>query len=205
MHCSNIDKKGSSGKLVQIESVSKIYMIEITNDGASHDEVLLKIGRNMLNFQKMELMLKTLLATDNNPGKLSQNGGMEALGDTALNKVTLGQLAPKYIDEFFTLDEDASEGEDTPFRIKVVTQTSVQEKEHVKQSWEELVRVRNTLVHIKFGKFNPDSEEECLKMISFLDQQHERMAPLFHSVSSRLELVEAMVSILKDFPDLCFD
>jgi hypothetical protein len=65
------------------------------------DEVFRKIGRNLLNFQKIELMLKHLIANGRISGYMSELKENQERGAATVHKQTMGNLVGQFIENTF--------------------------------------------------------------------------------------------------------
>jgi hypothetical protein len=79
------------------------------------DEVFQKIGRNLLNFQKIEHLLKLLIANGRVFGHMSETKEILERQAAAVHKQTMGNLVGKFIDNTLLNHEESSQ---TPFEPK---------------------------------------------------------------------------------------
>ena len=139
---------------------------------------LLKIGKNVLNLQKLEGMLKTLVA---------------------LSGKTMGTVVGEYIDNVYMgISESDVESPDEfcvsgTFRLEADEQTI----EDVKESFSQLVEERNRLVHHRLLDFDIRSEESCQQLIAELNEQHQKIVPLYKQVQDQLKTLIEMQKIMR--------
>lgn len=145
------------------------------------DEALRKIGRNIVNLQKMERALKLLVVLSEWNGSISElkEAFQNRLADVERN--SMGTLANSAIDTLFSAADSIP---DSPvdskeawvafgFRIK----GGIDRKKAERKALFLVVKERNRLVHTMLAEFDSKSVEGCRAMIDSLDQQQERIAP----------------------------
>jgi len=148
----------------------------------AYDEVLRKIGRNLLMFQHAEQLLKGLMAlgsitvsSDKPPAQFEELA-------VAFRKMTMGQLANLFVEKHCVEKED-------PFpplpEDSVVCQVAVHytlgtggsDFDARKDAFAAMVAERNELVHHLFQKVDRNSLESCRQIAIDLDQQREKVLP----------------------------
>lgn len=183
-----------------------IRAFSLTSDlKPTQDEVLRRVGRNLLLFQQIEHFLKFLLSTHRAGGTadtFKANLQMQAEG---ISKKMLGQLVEKYATEVL---QDA--GEDVPeeespadwfmssFRISGGTKFVESMRRDLKVMTEE----RNELVHHFLPRWQPDSHEKLADALAYLDAQREKVLPMNehlrrtidHMKEAKQRLLEFMAS-----------
>lgn len=166
--------------------------------GTLKDEALWKTGRNVVNFQRIETALKSLILfgeLDGNPSTLPQR---IARAKTKLNHRPLGRLVDDVVDTLYKPQE-----EDLPpdvrnelwitARLKLKGEKAA-EKSH-KRELKKLVNSRNELIHKRLTRFNPEMEEDCTELIRFLDDQNEQLT---HQMSRLVGLLNAYRELVKN-------
>jgi len=142
---------------------------------ASRDEVLRKIGRNVVLFQELENVLK-FLASLQHPS--TPMGKVRAAGDERTESIrvkTLGQVAGQVVAELFaTSDAQASAPEaitepwlSFSFRI-ALDQGAIEDS---RRKLKALIEERNDLVHHLLSRWNLRDAESCNALSIELDQQ----------------------------------
>ncbi len=158
------------------------------------NEALRKIGRNVVNFQKMEAMLKHLIACGNIQGYASDL--TRVIGDR-LNffaKRPMGQLTDEFVSTFSKSARPAEGPEDLAeawlscsFEIESGEDFAKERKTALKA----IVEERNKLIHQMLAHFDTGSLESCVTLSAELDEQHTKLIPEF-------ALLESMVRALNE-------
>jgi hypothetical protein len=168
------------------------------------NEALRKIGRNIVNLQRMERYLKLLVVRINLSGYLPEleKAYQKRLKD--VERLPMGVLVEKLTDSLYSAADPSA---DSPDDLKGVWVSSTfrieggaEQKKAAKKALTLVVKERNKLVHKMLGEFDSASVESCRELIDLLDQQHERIIPHFDGIlrllrfldESRMKLVEAL-------------
>ena len=170
------------------------------------DEAIRKVGRNVVNLQKMERALKLLIVLSDLKGPMSELKGVYEKRLADVEKLTMGHLANKAVDILYSAaDTDAEIPDDVEgawvafgFRIK----GGADRKKATKKALSSVVKERNRLVHKMLGEFDSASVESCRALIDLLDQQNERITPHFKRVMGWLRFLHEcrmnLPEVLKD-------
>jgi hypothetical protein len=158
------------------------------------DEVFRKIGRNLLIFQKIELMLKYLIDNGKVSGYLRElNENQERRASEAVKR-TMGNLAGQFME---TALQEHEESLQEPFEAKepyitfsFTVRADSDFYESKRQSLKSLVEDRNNFIHHLLPRFNPDSMESCLEIEQHLDRQREKLVPEHNYLKSLIESFE---------------
>lgn len=167
------------------------------------DEVCRKIGRNLLNFQKIELMLKHLITYGRMSGYMSEFKENQERRAATVHKQTMGNLVGQFIDNTFLEFDDSHQTKTElkepylSFAFTVDADTDFYESK--KQALKSLVDDRNDFIHHLLPRFNPDSIDSCLEIEQYLDQQRERLMPEYDHLKSLIENFEETKKIHSDF------
>jgi len=170
-----------------------------TDDVASlRDVTLRKIGRNVVNFQKVEYCLKVLVALSNIQGYPIDLGSRQPNGGARSRRIPMGDLAQSFHRNVYGDGPKSDAPEDlsapwisTSFKLEA-DQKTVKAR---KQALSKLVSERNKLIHQELASFNHNSAEHCRRLINVLDDQNIRI----------LSELEQMKSILAMFKELAGD
>ena len=145
------------------------------------------VGRNLLQFQRLELLLKYLLAR--HQGSYTHETMADELKrrEEAVERKTLGVLAGDLFEQLilkpaagdFVTADDVAPGEASHrFGITIT--------EELHQEWQSrlkgLVDERNRLVHLSLLTWDLNTLEGCQAVIAALDEQRGRIAPEFEQV-----------------------
>ena len=145
----------------------------------SVNEVLRKIGRNMMLFQQLEQLLKFIVANGKLSGYASELENIKDKQSASINKQTMGQLIGQYIEN---TNPDREEISSEPEEI---TEAYISFDFHVeaeliyyetkKEALAQLVSERNELVHHLLPKFETGSVKSCKMIEENLDDQSEKI------------------------------
>lgn len=141
----------------------------------SANEVLRKIGRNMILFQKFEYLLKYIVANGNFSGHASEIENLKAQQAKAVSKQTMGTLIGQYLENSnpdYEEEQSESNGLTEPFMsFTFRTECDSIYYETKKEALARVVAERNELVHHLLPLFNPKSLESCKQLGDKLDRQ----------------------------------
>ena len=160
----------------------------------ARDEVLRKIGRNLVNFQRMETMLKFLNANHRISGNISDLAEISARAKKQASKMPMGHLAEEFVRSVYSSHEATEQADSDKasvtfsFRIEADAALVAERKLALRA----VVRERNKLVHQWLSEFDPSSRESCQKLGVALDEQNARVLPEFESL-------RAIVRTLREF------
>ncbi|SFL24836.1 hypothetical protein SAMN05216302_104715 [Nitrosomonas aestuarii] len=167
------------------------------------DEVLRKIGRNLLIFQSIEYMLKIILGNSRLQGyvhELTDNKEHRAYG---IQKDMLGILIQRYVNEILSDPDEEQHGPQdlsSPWLFSAF-KISGDEKFYEFQCRNlELVRKeRNQLVHHFLPYWQPDSREQLIVASNYLDEQREKILPAREHLKSVFETMNQIFQEQVDF------
>ncbi len=164
---------------------------KLTTQQNLKDEVLRKIGRNLLIFQQIEVLLKMILGDSRVHGythELAVNKEQRAKG---IQKDMLGQLFQRYKDEILSDSDEEQQGPSdlSGSWISVSFKTIGDDDFYERQcQTHEMVREeRNQLVHHFLPYWQPDSQEHLILAINYLDEQREKILPAWEHLKSVYE------------------
>lgn len=161
------------------------------------DEVCRKIGRNLLNFQKIELMLKQIITNSRISGSINDlHENHKERAATVQNKM-MGRLVGQLTKNILQNSESHPQLETNPtephINIFFKLEMDVESYERKKQELKSLVEDRNDLIHHLLPRFNPDSIESCLEIEKYLDKQQEKLIPEFNYLKSIIQTMKECV------------
>ncbi|MBM9606746.1 hypothetical protein [Desulfopila inferna] len=144
------------------------------------DELHRKIGRNILMFQHMEQMLKFLVANGRFAGNIKSLKEKTEKKRADTYKKTMGQLVGNFLETTYSEYEDSDDRaeSDLPyisFDFKIQADEACYEKR--RQVLASIVSERNELVHHLLPRYNFQSNESCIELGNYLDEQHDRLKP----------------------------
>ncbi len=163
----------------------------------AYNEVLQKIGRNLLLFQQAELLIKRLRSIGSFsalPGEAYES--IEKRASTC-EKMTLGQMVNLFVDNHFigksSAPEASSGGDSYPdhgkarFSIHFTLGGTEGYPEARRQALADMVAERNELVHHLLLKLDRNSLESCLQIGSHLDEQRKKILAEIHRLQEDLK------------------
>lgn len=158
------------------------------------NEVLRKIGRNMILFQQMERMLKYLITNGNGSGYISEIKANKEQRAETIHRQTMGQLVGQYLDDTHLGRDESTEKPEIlkeaylsfNFRLKC----DAVYYENKKQDLDSIVADRNELIHHLLPGFNPNSIESCLETDRYLEQQREKLIPEFDMLRNMTKILQ---------------
>ena len=149
-------------------------------------EVLEKIGRNVLSFQKIEGMLKALAASPNYSGSLEQIKEQRNKHHASLKMKSFGLVAKDFFSTVYPMNNDHEDIEGLfGFSMKI----RGGDRERLIADIEKIVKERNDLIHHRLLQVDLASAENCEELIRHLDEQNSRLQPVYENVKSLLELM----------------
>jgi hypothetical protein len=147
---------------------------------AARDLALQKVGRNVVNFQKMEGMLRFIFTFANISAPASDAASYLERQQRLVRTRPMGELLK------MAFRAIASEPLPAPPDIKemwISHSFSFGGGEADAKEWRlqmrRIVRERNVLIHHMLASFNPKSMESCAFLSAELDAQRERMLPAY--------------------------
>lgn len=170
---------------------------------ALRDEVLRKIGRNVLLFQQIEGLLKFLVVNYKAHGTSSDLMMRQQRRLNKVQKHMMGQLVEQYVDGILTDAGDASQGLDAPsvpwisFSSKITGDHEFYESQctNLKLMKDE----RNDLIHHFLLRWQPDSLSHMTDASDYLDKQREKILPILEHLMSVSKSMQEARKSLADF------
>jgi hypothetical protein len=142
-------------------------------------EALRKLGRNIVNFSKIEGILKYLLSVSQIEGLSASTRNQLVDNHERFRKRTLGQLV-KELHNTVLVDDSQSEpqldsselGMSWSFKVSYSDSDFLNAQ---KQALSDIVAERNKLIHQDLALLDTSSIEDYYELISFLDEQNPRL------------------------------
>lgn len=166
------------------------------------DEVLRRVGRNLVIFQQIEHFLKLLLANHKNAGTPANYAENLKTQTECINKKMLGLLAEKYGTE--VLQDAGAEvpEEERPanwfafsFRVSGDTEFVATVRRDLKLMTDE----RNELVHHFLPRWQPSNDEGLNEALAYLDAQREKVLPMHEHLRSTVQHLHESTKVLSEF------
>ena len=160
-----------------------VYPIAVMNESvdieAVRAEALRKLGRNIVNFSKIEAVFKYLLAVSQLEGTGQTISEQLLRNQTRLRKQTLGKLFHEFNKNILG---DASQFEPTPdfsgAGISLSFKVTYDNPDFLKlqkRAFASIVAERNKLIHQDLAFLDTSSIEDCHNLITVLDEQNPRL------------------------------
>ncbi len=181
-------------------------MTESVNIEAVRAEALRKLGRNIVNFSKIEAAFKYLLSVSQLEGTEKTISAQLSKNQIRLRKQTLGKLVQEFNKNIL---EDASQSEPTPdfsgAGVSVSVKVTYDNPDFLKVQKRKLTSIvseRNKLIHHKLAFIDTNSVEDCHNLIAFLDEQNLRLLAQLEELKWIIETLREGLKALKDWSGL---
>lgn len=152
------------------------------------DELFRRVGRNLLGFQRIEGMLKFLVANVGLAGPITELARTKETHTNIVRQSTMGILASRLLNEFLSdigdSDADANAGvgvatSETWVSFKVTIEMDAASRASLGDDIRALVEERNQLVHNFYSQWDGTTIESTRAALDHLDIQRERLRPVF--------------------------
>jgi len=171
----------------------------------TQDEVLRRVGRNLLLFQQIEGLLKFLLSSHKAGGMQENLKERHQKQINTINRTMFGHLVDKYKTEVLQdagveVPEEERPAGWVAFSFRISGDTEFVEA--MRRDMTLMTEQRNELVHGFLPRWQPDSPEKLEETLAYLDTQREKVLPMHehlrttasHIQESRKKLFEFMAS-----------
>jgi hypothetical protein len=167
--------------------------------------VLQKIGRNVVNFQKMEAMLKFVLAFGEVNGPLSEIRGQVADRVMAFSRMPMGRLVEEAGRGLFRTSPPDVSVPASSTEITVTVSFSLEggndEAKVWKSAMREVVEERNRLIHQMLAGFDLSSKQSCEDLCMALDAQRDRFDSEYRHLQSLVQTIRESFQELEQHLD----
>jgi hypothetical protein len=157
---------------------------------AARNLALRKIGRNVVNFQKMEVMLKFIVTFANFSVPMSQIVEHLQAASMSVRNAPMGVLVDKASkairSDHKSAPQDATEVW-ISFSLKL--DDGVLQPREWRRMIGEVVKERNALIHQMLASFDPSSLDSCNALSGLLDVQRERILPAYQHLESLVKAI----------------
>jgi uncharacterized protein (DUF952 family) len=155
---------------------------------AERNAALQKIGRNVVNLQKVEAMLKFLLLVSDQTVPASMFSAEHVKRAKRIARMPMGELVERTAKGVFFREEVKSK---IPVDIQepwLSLSFAIESDDATRLAWRKnlrrVVQERNALIHKLLAKFDPHSIESCKSLSAALDEQRARLSDAYSSVES---------------------
>lgn len=160
------------------------------------NEVLRKIGRNVVLFQQFEVMLKLLVTHGTFSGYVRDLEDIKKQHKTKVMKQTLGQVAGQFLENthggYSETDDELpalkEKGGHLSFSFRIESDEDYYLK--TKDNLAKIVKERNDLIHNFPLNFNLDKIERLREAENYLDVQREALLPEHDKVKQYLQALD---------------
>ncbi|TBT40903.1 hypothetical protein D5E81_13375 [Vibrio parahaemolyticus] len=169
----------------------------------SLEDIQQQIGRNILNFQTLEQLLKTILSNQSFSGGMSGLHSAICKKQDAIRKQTLGQLVGQYTEESITTgDTDDTEFKDLDepqVSVRFETRLTPNDYAEKQKIFSQLVYERNQLIHHFLPRLDSSSGESLEELSSELDKQNQRVTTEIRFLQSTLKGLDELRRATSDY------
>jgi hypothetical protein len=167
------------------------------------DEVLKKIGRNMLLFQQMEHQLKYLLSNNKLSGSVSDIEVRKAKRNELIHKQTMGSLVGQLVDEVYSNTHEEAEFpvdiEEPHLAFSFKMEMNPADLEAKKKTLATIVDSRNDLIHHMLPRLIENTMECWTAALHYLEGQHEKLLPEITSFKNIIQTLQKSAEISAAF------
>lgn len=166
----------------------------MTDPKPTRDEVLRRVGRNLIVFQQIEHFLKVLLANHKNAGTPETYVSNLQDQTECINKKMLGHLVDKYGTDAFKdagaqVPED--EGADGWIHFSFHISGDAEFVESMRRDLKVMTDERNELVHHFLPRWQPNALDKLEEALVYLDAQREKVLPIHDHLRSTVLHLQA--------------
>jgi len=177
------------------QGTDRISLMNETSLKEHQDVVLRKLGRNVLNLQRIEAILKALVASSGFEGPVEElHARKKALHDSVKTR-PMGRLIEDLFRTLYSQSQDSASTDEVLvpwFSFKTRIETDEKSKKEFKRALNLMAKERNQLIHRMLAEFDHTSLSTCEKMSAALDAQNEKILPVFKELLLRLKSLEQM-------------
>lgn len=158
------------------------------------NETLQKVGRNVLVYQRLEALHKMFASISNVKGKVGSEEQSYQSNVDRVDRMTLGRLMKDFIKLHVTEDEPELEPADSDefwISVSLYIDMDANQLEEEKGVLSALVEERNNLIHKDLAGLNTNSIDSCRQFSSRLDEQYERLYPVYEKFRRTNQLILA--------------
>lgn len=145
------------------------------------DEVLRRVGRNLLLFQQIEGLLKFLLSSHKAGGTPADFKERRQKQADTISKTMLGHLVGRYGTEVLQdagveVPEEENPADWFTFSFRISADAKFVET--MRRDMKLMTEQRNELIHGFLPRWQPDSQEKLEETLAYLDAQHDKVLPI---------------------------
>lgn len=166
------------------------------------DEVLRRVGRNLVIFQQIEQFLKLLLANHKNAGTPANYAENLQKQTECINKKMLGHLVEKYGTEVLQdagVEVREEERPDNWFAFSFRVSGDTEFVESMRDDLKLMTDERNDLVHHFLPRWQPGNDDVLNEALTYLDAQRDKVLPMHEHLRNTVLLLHESSKALSDF------
>jgi len=168
----------------------------------TQDEVLRRVGRNLLVFQQIERLLKFLLSNHNSGGTPADFKERQRKHADTINKTMLGHLVDRYGTEVLQdagveVPEEESPADWVTFSFRISADAKFVEA--MRQDLKLMTDQRNELVHGFLPRWQPGSQEKLEETLAYLDVQRDKVRPMHEHLLTTANHIRDSPKMLVEF------
>lgn len=169
------------------------------------DEVLRKIGRNLLIFQQIESLLKMILGNSKVQGYARELALYQEQRINGIQKDMMGQLIKQYFGEILSSSDEEPKGPrdlTEPWlscSLKITVDATFAENQL--KAFEMMREERNRLVHHFLPYWQSDSPENLIQASDYLDKQREKILPVWEHLKAVAKTIQQARQELAGYVD----
>lgn len=168
----------------------------------TQDEVLRRVGRNLLLFQQIEGLLKFLLSSHKTGGMQEDLKERHQKQINTINRTMFGHLVDKYGTEVLQDAGVEVPEEERPagwfaFSFRISGDTEFVEA--MRRDMTLMTEQRNELVHGFLPRWQPDSPEKLEETLAYLDTQREKVLPMHEHLRTTVSHIQESRKMLFEF------
>ena len=160
------------------------------------NEVLRKIGRNVILYQQLEVMLKLLVSNGNITGYVCDLQLIKEQKKEKVMRQTLGHVAGQFLENTYgeyqehdeELDELGEKKMHVSFSYKI--QSDENHYQRTKENLAQIVQERNDLIHHFILNYNLNSMDSLIEAEQYLDSKREALLPEHDNVKQYLKALD---------------
>jgi len=156
----------------------------------ARNEAFRKIGRNVVNYQRLEGLLKALLKFSRVHGTAEDLESRVTKQNSSIEMKSMGSLVGTMFDTVLSENAIPEAPEDTGvpwFSAKFEVELEQQEKEKLKRALADIVDERNLLIHQKLTHTNFNSIQSCDDLSKELESQRAKLLPIYRRIHAILK------------------
>lgn len=171
---------------------------------AARDEALRKVGRNVVNFQKVEACLRYLIAVSDVQTTKIGLSTEHRRRTVKTERLPFGHLSETFYQTIYGAEPVAAAPNNTThismstsFRVEADAATVKRQK----RTLSALVSERNRLIHRDLSGFDHNSISSCRDLIAMLDEQNVRVLSQLEQLATLIAEFKAHMDALRNWAD----